>query len=105
VPGYVVAQFVGATLAVLFLQPVIDVSASNGATYPAESTTHLAAFLMEVALTLGLVSLILGTASGAQNVGVLGAGIAVLAAFVLRGHGGGSSGTAAAQGTLGSPTE
>ena len=151
VPGYVVAQFVGATLAVLFLQTVIDVSASNGATYPAESVTHLAAFLMEVVLTFGLVSVILGTASGAQNVGVLGAlgvgayialaglwasplsgasmnpirslapdlvandfsaywvylagpllgaGIAVLAAFVLRGRGGGSSGAAAAQGTL-----
>ena len=153
VPGYVVAQFVGATLAVLFLQAVIDVSASNGATYPAESVTHLAAFLMEVVLTFGLVSVILGTASGAQNVGVLGAlgvgayialaglwasplsgasmnpirslapdlvandftaywvylagpllgaGIAVLAAFVLRGRGGGASGAAAAQGTLGS---
>jgi aquaporin Z len=60
-------------LAVLFLQAVIDASASSGATYPAKSTTQLAAFLMEVALTLGLVSLILGTASGAQNVGALGA--------------------------------
>jgi aquaporin Z len=151
VPGYVVAQFVGATAAVLFLQTVIDVSASNGATYPATSTTHLSAFLMEVVLTFGLVSVILGTASGAQNVGVLGAlgvgsyialaglwasplsgasmnpirsfapdlvandytgywvylagplagaAIAVGAAFVLRGRGGGSSGTEAAEGTL-----
>ena len=31
------------------------------------------AFLMEAMLTLGLVSVILGTASGAQNLGVLGA--------------------------------
>lgn len=65
VPGYVVAQLVGAVLAVLFLQAVIDVSASNGANYPAASTTHFAAFLMEVVLTFGLVSVILGTASGA----------------------------------------
>jgi aquaporin Z len=36
---------------------------------------------------------------------LLGAGIAVLAAFVLRGRGGGSSGAAAAQGTLGNSPE
>ena len=73
VPGYIIAQIVGAVLAVLFLQAVIGVSASNGSTYPAESTTHLAAFVMEVVLTFGLVSVILGTASGAQNIGIIGA--------------------------------
>ena len=31
VPGYIVAQLVGATLAALFLQAVIDVSATYGA--------------------------------------------------------------------------
>ena len=30
------------------------------------------AFLMEIALTAGLLSVILGTASGAQNVGAIG---------------------------------
>ena len=73
VPGYIVAQFVGAVLAVLFLQAVIGASASNGGTYPAQSTTDFAAFLMEVVLTFGLVSVILGTASGAQNIGIIGA--------------------------------
>lgn len=73
VPGYVIAQIVGAVLAVALLQFVIGVSASNGATYPASTTTEAAAFLMEVILTFGLVSVILGTASGAQNVGIIGA--------------------------------
>jgi len=151
VPAYIVAQFVGAVLAVLVLQAVIGSSASNGATYPAQSTTHLAAFVMEVILTFGLVSVILGTASGAQNIGIigalgvggyvalaglwasplsgasmnpmrslapdlvandftaywvylagplLGAGIAVLAAYMLRGRGGGLAGSQAAQGGL-----
>jgi aquaporin Z len=106
---------------------------------------------MELILTFGLVSVILGTASGAQNIGIVGAfgfggyiahaglwaspisgasmnpartfgpdlvgrtwtdywvyvagplagaAIAVTCAFVLRGYGGGRSGSAAAQGAL-----
>lgn len=151
VPGYIVAQFVGGMLACLFLQAVIGTSAANGATYPAATTTDVAAFLMEAVLTLGLISVILGTASGAQNVGVIGALgvggyialaglwasplsgasmnpirsltpdvvandyahywvylagpllgglVAVLCAFVLRGRGGGRSGSEAAQGAI-----
>ena len=151
VPGYVLAQLIGALLAALFLQGVINVSASNGSNYPAAGTTDVAAFLMEMVLTFGLVSVILGTASGAQNIGIigalgvggyialaglwasplsgasmnpfrtlgpdlvandyqaywvylagplLGAVLAVLAAFILRGFGGGRSSSAAAQGAL-----
>lgn len=151
VPGYIIAQLAGALLAVAFLQAVIDSSASNGATYPAQSTTDVAAFLMEVVLTFGLVSVILGTASGAQNIGIigalgvggyialaglwasplsgasmnpirslapdivandftsywvylagplLGAALAVIAAYMLRGRGGGLAGSQAAQGAL-----
>lgn len=73
VPGYIGAQFAGAVLAVLFLQAVIGSSASNGATYPAQSSTDVAAFLMEVVLTFGLVGVVLGTSSGAQNIGIIGA--------------------------------
>jgi aquaporin Z len=73
VPGYIVVQLVGATLAALFLQAVIDVSATYGSNYPAAGYTAWAAFWMEAALTLGLVSVILGTASGAQNIGIVGA--------------------------------
>jgi aquaporin Z len=69
VPGYIVVQLVGATLAALLLREVIDVSAKYGSNYPASSFSDGRAFLMEALLTLGLVSVILGTASGAQNLG------------------------------------
>lgn len=151
VPGYIVAQLAGATLAALFLQHVIGVSATYGSNYPASGYSSMSAFWMEFILTLGLVSVILGTASGAQNIGIVGAfrvggyialaglwaspisGVsmnpartfgpdlvgadfshywiyvagpvagavaAVGAAFVLRGQGGGHSGSGAAQGGL-----
>ena len=44
-----------------------------GATLPGPGYHDWQAFLMEMALTAGLVSVILGTASAAQNVGTLGA--------------------------------
>ena len=73
VPGYIVIQLIGATLAAWFLQALVNVSASFGSNYPASSYSSSDAFLMEAVLTLGLVSVILGTASGAQNLGVFGA--------------------------------
>src|SRR5499427_3062124 len=47
VPGYIVAQLGGATLAALFLQHVINVSAVYGSNYPAHGYTALNAFWME----------------------------------------------------------
>ena len=73
VPGYIIAQLVGATLAALFLHAVINVSSTYGSNYPAAGYSAGSAFLMEGVLTFGLVSVILGTASGAQNIGVFGA--------------------------------
>jgi len=73
VPGYIVVQLAGATLAAWFLQSLVNVSASFGSNYPVASYSSSDAFLMEAVLTLGLVSVILGTASGAQNLGVFGA--------------------------------
>src|SRR4051794_21470586 len=73
VPGYVVAQLVGASLAALLLREVIDVSAKYGSNYAASGHSAGAAMVMEALLTLGLVSVILGTASGAQNIGIFGA--------------------------------
>ena len=150
-PGYIVVQLAGAALAAWFLQSVIHVSATYGSNYPAAGFSSTDAFLMEAVLTLGLVSVILGTASGAQNIGILGAigvggyialaglwgspisgtsmnpartfgpdlvgadftdywvyvagplagaVLAVGAAFLLRGPGGGRAGSAAAQGAL-----
>jgi len=152
VPGYIVVQLVGATLAALFLHAVVNVSATYGSNYPASGYSGGSAFLMEGILTFGLVSVILGTASGAQNIGIfgaigvgayialaglwgspisgasmnpartfgpdlasttftsywvyvagplVGATLAVGMAWVLRGAGGGRSGSGAAQGVLG----
>jgi len=73
VPAYVAVQFLGAVAAAWFLQAVVHVSASHGSTYPGHATGSVDAFLVETVLTLGLVSVILGTASGAQQVGLFGA--------------------------------
>jgi aquaporin Z len=73
VPGYIVVQLGGAALACWFLQAVIHVSAVFGSNYPAAGFSARDAFFMEMVLTFGLVSVILGTASGAQNLGVFGA--------------------------------
>ena len=151
VPGYIVVQLVGATLAALFLHAVIDVSAVHGSNYVASGYSAGAGFGMELILTFGLVSVILGTASGAQNIGIIaalgvgayialaglwgspisgasmnpartfgpdlvggnftdywvyvagpivGGAMAVAVAFVLRGPGGGISGSGAAQGAM-----
>jgi len=73
VPGYIVVQLIGASLAAWFLQSVIHVSATYGSNYPAHGYSSLDAFWMETVLTFGLLSVILGTASGAQNIGIIGA--------------------------------
>ena len=75
VPGYILAQFIGAVLAALLLQWMFgDIMA--GATLPGPGVSATTAMLMEALLTAGLVSVILGTASGARNIGIAG-GIAV----------------------------
>jgi aquaporin Z len=153
VPAYIVAQLAGAAAATLLLWALIGKHGSAGLTLPGHGISALTAMLWELVLTVGLVSTILGTASGAQQVGpfaaigvgsyialaglwgspvsgasmnparslgpalvlgdwtswwaylagpVAGAAIAVGIAFILRGPGGGTHGTQAAQGTLGS---
>jgi aquaporin Z len=72
VPGYIFAQLVGAVSASLFLQWLYG-GIINGATEPAPQVSAWVAILTEAVLTLGLVSVILGTASGARNIGVNGA--------------------------------
>jgi len=152
VPAYIVAEFVGAILAALLLWGMLGKFGPAGLTLPGHGVTNLTAFLTEMVLTAGLVSVILGTASGAQQLGpiaalgvgfyialagfwaapvsgasmnparslgpalvfndwtswwvylvgpIAGGAIAVGIAVVLRGPGGGRSGTQAAQGTLG----
>ncbi len=72
VPGYIIAQLVGAILASLVLQWMFG-NIIAGATEPAPAVSLWVAMLTEALLTLGLVSVILGTASGARNVGINGA--------------------------------
>src|SRR3984885_13917751 len=72
-PGYVIVQLIGATLACLFLLAVFGNVEHLGATPPGPGYANWQAFLMEVALTATLVSVILGTASAVQNVGAIGA--------------------------------
>jgi aquaporin Z len=69
VPGYVVIQLLGATLACLFLDAVFGDIQHLGATLPGAGYADWQALLMEIVLTATLVSVILGTASSAQNVG------------------------------------
>jgi len=73
VPGYVLVQLLGAVLACLFLRAVVGDVGMLGATEPGAGAGSTQAMLMELVLTLGLVSTILGTASGSQNVGPLSA--------------------------------
>ncbi len=152
VPGYVAAQLVGAVFAAGLLVAMLGRQGSAGLTLPGLGIGDWTAMAWELVLSFGLVTVVLGTASGAQNIGPLNAiGVgsyivlagligapvsgasmntarslgpalvlgdasawwvyvagplvgAVLAAGIghlLRGPGGGYSGTKAAQGTLG----
>jgi aquaporin Z len=149
---YIVAQFAGAVLATLLLIGLLGKHGSAGLTLPGPGISTATALAWEALLTTGLVSVILGTASGAQALGpiaalgvgsyiilaglfggpvsgasmnparslgpalvlgnwtswwaylvgpAIGALIAVGFAWVLRGPGGGTAGSRAAQGTLG----
>jgi len=149
---YIAAQFAGAVLATLLLDALIGKHGSAGLTLPGPGVSTGTALAWEALLTTGLVSVVLGTASGAQQLGpiaalgvgsyiilaglfggpvsgasmnparslgpalvlgdwtswwayligpMIGAGLAVAFAYVLRGPGGGTAGTHAAQGTLG----
>ena len=152
VPLYVIAQFAGAVLATLLLWALLGKQGSAGLTLPGHGISTATAMVWEIVLTIGLVSVIQGTASGAQQLGALaaigvgsyialaglwaspvsgasmnparslgpalvlndwtswwadlvgpivGGAIAVGISYVLRGQGGGASGTQAATGTLG----
>jgi aquaporin Z len=152
VPAYIAAQLVGAISATLVLWALLGKQGSAGLTLPGQGVSTVTAMVWELVLTTGLVSVILGTASGAQQIGPIaaigvgsyialaglwgspvsgasmnparslgpalvlgdwtawwaylagplaGAAAAVGCAYVLRGRGGGRSGIAAAQGTLG----
>lgn len=84
VPGYIVAQLLGAVLACAVLASLFGHAGSLGASMPGPTITDLQAVVFEILLTLGLVSTILGTASKAQSVGPLAA-LAVGGYIILAG--------------------
>src|ERR1035437_3035633 len=73
VPGYVLAQAVGGVLAARFLRAMFGMIGALGATVPGSGIGNGKALAMEVLLTAALVNTILGTASGARNIGTNGA--------------------------------
>ncbi len=73
VPGYVVGQVIGGIGAAAFLRAMFGTVGALGATLPGPGVTSGKALAMEVVLTAGLVNTILGTASGARNIGTNGA--------------------------------
>jgi len=73
VPGYIVIQLIGATLACLLLWAIFGQIGNLGATEPGAGVHAWQAMLIEALLTAGLLSTILGTASRAQNVGPMSA--------------------------------
>jgi aquaporin Z len=73
VPMYVVAQLAGAVLAPLLLRALLGRYGHAGLTLPGAGISDPVAMVWELVLTTGLVSVILGTASGAQQVGSLAA--------------------------------
>jgi aquaporin Z len=73
VPGYISIQLTGATLACLVLRGIFGNIGSLGATEPGSGVHGWQAMLIELVLTAGLLSTILGTASRAQNVGPMSA--------------------------------
>ena len=84
VPGYLVAQFAGACLATLLLVALLGAQGTAGLTLPGPAVSPISAMIWETVLTVGLVSVILGTSSGAQNVGPMNA-TAVAGYIVLAG--------------------
>ncbi len=84
VPGYVVAQFVGGIVAALLLIGLLGRQGDAGLTLPGPGITDTTAMLWETLLAFGLVTTVLGTASGAQNVGPLAA-IGVASYIILAG--------------------
>ncbi|QRP48271.1 aquaporin [Amycolatopsis sp. FDAARGOS 1241] len=83
-PPYIVAQFVGAALATLLQWALLGKQGDGGLTLPGSGISTVTAMVWELVLTTGLVSVILGSASGAQQVGPLAA-ITVGSYIVLAG--------------------
>ncbi|NTW83407.1 MAG: aquaporin [Chlorobiaceae bacterium] len=84
VPAYIAGQLAGASGAIWFLKTLFGTAGNLGATVPGQGISHMTAFAMETVLSAGLINTILGTASGARNIGTNGA-IAV-GGYIIMAH-------------------
>lgn len=84
VPGYLVVQLIGAVAAAAAIWAIFGALAGEGATTPGKGITVWQAVGIEVLLTAGLTSTILGTAHNARNMGT-NAAIAVGGYITLSG--------------------
>jgi aquaporin Z len=84
VPGYILAQLIGGLTATFFLKAMFGTVGEVGATTPGLNIELWKALIIEIVLTAGLVNVILGTASGARNIGH-NAAIAIGGYIVLAG--------------------
>ncbi|HET9897851.1 MAG TPA: aquaporin [Streptosporangiaceae bacterium] len=73
VPMYIVAQYAGAVAATLVLVAIVGNQGTAGLTLPGPGVSSVDAMFWEAVITVGLVSVILGTASGAQQIGAMSA--------------------------------
>jgi aquaporin Z len=73
VPGYIIAQIIGGIVVAVFLKFPLGTNGSQGATVPGKEVGNFTALAFEIVLTAGLVNTMLGTASGARNIGSNGA--------------------------------
>ncbi|HVB41113.1 MAG TPA: aquaporin [Streptosporangiaceae bacterium] len=73
VPLYIVAQFAGAVIAMELLAALVGRHGTVGLTLPGSGVSATTAMLWEAVLSTGLTSVILGTASGAQQIGSMAA--------------------------------
>ena len=73
VPGYLLAQIAGGIAASLLLRALFGTAGDLGATVPGAGIGAGRALVVEILLTAALVNVILGTASGARNIGTNGA--------------------------------
>ncbi len=84
VPAYIGAQLGGSVLATVLLVALLGRQGSAGLTLPGPGIDEWTAMAWELILSVGLVTTILGTASGAQNIGPMNA-IGVGSYIVLAG--------------------
>lgn len=84
VPAYVIAQLLGSVLAAWFLRTTFGNIGELGATQPGPGVGAWTTTLIELVLTTGLVTVVLGTATGGRNIGP-NAALAIAGYIILAG--------------------